>query len=157
MSKVTLRDYAALTGKEVGVSRWFKIDQPRIDAFADVTEDWQFIHTDPEKAKASPFGGTVAHGFLTLSMLAAMAYDGLPEIEGRLLGVNYGFDKVRFINPVPSGSRIRAKFKLLDITERKPLEVLTKSEVVVEIEGVEKPALLAEWLGVFYFEEITTT
>lgn len=153
MTELSMNEYVAQTGKEVGVSRWFEIDQSRIDKFADVTEDWQFIHIDPAKASETPFGGTVAHGFLTLSMLAAMAYDGLPSIKGRVIGVNYGFDKVRFISPVRSGSRVRAKFKLLEVSERNPKEFMSKNEVVVEIEGLEKPALLAEWIGISYFAE----
>jgi len=153
MSSIDMKEYLTLTGKEVGVSRWFEIDQTRIDKFADVTEDWQFIHVDPQKAADTPFRGTVAHGFLTLSMLAAMAYDGLPAVEGRVMGVNYGFDKIRFVAPVRSGSRVRARFKLLEVIARNPKEFMTKSEVSVEIEGSEKPALIAEWLGVSYFAE----
>ncbi len=105
-------------GSEIGVSRWFEIDQKRIDAFADVTEDWQFLHVDPEQAAKTPFGSTIAHGFLTLSMLSACAYDAVPRLEGVAMGVNYGFDKVRFVAPVKAGSRVRAKFKLLSIKER---------------------------------------
>jgi acyl dehydratase len=153
MSAIDIKEYVALTGQEVGVSRWFEIDQSRIDTFADVTEDWQFIHIDTEKATKTPFGGTVAHGFLTLSMLAAMAYDALPAIKGRVMGVNYGFDKIRFVTPVRSGSRVRARFKLLEVTVRNPKEFMSRSEVVVEIAGADKPALVAEWLGVSYFAE----
>ena len=93
------------------MSRWFLIDQKRIDAFADATEDWQFIHVDPEAAKATPFGSTIAHGFLTLSMLSAIAYDALPRVSGLAMGVNYGFDKVRFVAPVRAGRRIRGRFR----------------------------------------------
>jgi acyl dehydratase len=153
MSGIAMDDFVALMGTEVGVSRWFVVDQKRIDQFADVTEDWQFIHIDPDKAKTTPFGGTVAHGFLTLSMLAAMAYDGMPTIEGRVMGVNYGFDKIRFVAPVSSGSRVRAKFKLLEVTPRNANEFLTNTEVAVEIEGSDKPAHVAVWLGVSYFAE----
>jgi acyl dehydratase len=152
-SQISWGDYVALVGKEVGVSRWFELDQKRIDAFADITEDWQFIHVEPEKAAKTPFGGTVAHGFLTLSMLAAMAYDGLPQVRGRVMGVNYGFDKIRFVAPVRSGSRVRARFRLLEVTPRNPNEFMAKSEVFVEIEGSDKPALTAEWLGISYFAE----
>lgn len=152
-SQISWGDYVALVGKEVGVSRWFELDQKRIDAFADITEDWQFIHVEPEKAAKTPFGGTVAHGFLTLSMLAAMAYDGLPQVRGRVMGVNYGFDKIRFVAPVRSGSRVRARFRLLEVTPRTPNEFMAKSEVFVEIEGSDKPALTAEWLGISYFAE----
>ncbi len=153
MTEMTMQDYAAMIGSEIGVSRWFTLDQARINNFADVTEDWQYIHIDPEKAAATPFGGTIAHGFLTLSMLAAMAYDGLPTITGRVMGVNYGFDKIRFMSPVHAGSKVRARFKLLAVTERNPREFQTRSEVSVEIEGATKPAIMAEWLGLAYFAE----
>ena len=156
MSAIDMNEYAALAGGEVGVSRWFEIDQTRIDQFADVTEDWQYIHVDPAKAAKTAFGGTVAHGFLTLSMLVAMAYDGLPDIRGRVMGVNYGFDKIRFVTPVRSGSRVRARFKLMEVTARGANEFMTRSEVIVEIEGSDKPALVAEWLGVSYFAESVT-
>ena len=145
--QLTLAELQAKIGTETGVSRWLEISQARIDAFAEVTEDMQFIHVDPEAAKATPFGGTIAHGFLTLSMLSAMAYDALPRIKGIAMGVNYGFDKVRFINPVRAGSRIRGRFKLESIVERSPGEFQTRNTVTVEIEGQSKPALIAEWLG----------
>ncbi len=135
-----------MLGQDIGVSDWALIDQKMIDAFAGVTFDPYFIHTDPERAKQeTQFGGTIAHGFLTLSMLSAMAYDALPDIKGRTVGMNYGFDKIRFISPVPSGSRIRGRFKLADL-QRKPGQVVVKYAVTVEIEGMEKPALAAEWL-----------
>ncbi len=153
MTEMTMQDYAAMIGSEIGVSRWFTLDQARINSFADVTEDWQYIHVDPVKAAATPFGGTIAHGFLTLSMLAAMAYDGLPTITGRVMGVNYGFDKIRFMAPVHAGGKVRARFKLLAVTERNPREFQTRSEVMVEIEGATKPAIMAEWLGLAYFAE----
>ena len=140
-------------GEVVGTSKWFVIDQKRIDQFADVTEDWQYIHVDPEKAKASPFGTTIAHGFLTLSMLSAMVYDGGPEVDGVVMGVNYGFDKVRFVSPVKEGARVRAVFSVLDVTDKGPNEIQTTLGVTVEIEGEEKPALVAEWLGRRYFAE----
>src|SRR5579862_3131717 len=107
---LALDEFRALAGGEPLVSRWFVLDQPRIDAFAEVTEDRQFIHIDPEGARATPFGGAIAHGFLTLSMLSALAMDALPRIEGRAMGVNYGFDKVRFVSPVRAGARIRGRF-----------------------------------------------
>jgi acyl dehydratase len=156
MTEMTMQDYAALVGTEIGVSRWFMLDQKRIDSFADVTEDWQYIHIDPAKAAATPFGGTIAHGFLTLSMLAAMAYDGLPTITGRVMGVNYGFDKIRFMAPVRAGRQVRARFKLLAVVERNPREFQTRSEVTVEIEGEAKPAIVAEWLGLAYFAQAMT-
>jgi acyl dehydratase len=147
-SSVTLDEVIALTGSEAGVSRWFLIDQARIDAFAEITEDRQFIHIDPEAARATPFGGTVAHGFLTLSMLSALAMDALPKVEGRAMGVNYGFDKVRFVSPVPAGRRVRGRFRIEAITPRSPTEYLVRYAATVEIEGAAKPALVAEWLTV---------
>jgi acyl dehydratase len=143
---IGIDEYVALVGAEVGVSRWFAIDQPRIDAFAEITEDRQFIHIDPEAARATPFGGAIAHGFLTLSMLSALAMDALPAIEGRVMGVNYGFDKLRFLSPVPAGARIRGRFKLESVTPRSASEYLFRTIVTVEIEGAAKPALIAEWL-----------
>lgn len=144
---IALEDLKALVGAEIGVSRWFEISQARIDAFAEITEDHQFIHTDPAAAKMTPFGGTVAHGFLTLSMLSAMAYDAVPAVEGAVTGVNYGFDKVRFVAPVRSGSRIRARFRLIALTPRSSREYQARYEAAIEIEGSEKPALVAEWLS----------
>ena len=149
----TIPELQARIGTETGVSRWFDISQARIDAFAEITEDRQFIHIDPEKAKATPFGGTVAHGFLTLSMLAAIAYDALPPIEGVAMGVNYGFEKLRFITPVRAGSRIRGRFKLLALTQRSEAEYHMRKSVEVEIEGAAKPALVAEWLSLFFLKE----
>jgi acyl dehydratase len=128
------------------VSRWFVVDQRRIDAFAEVTEDDQFIHIDPERARATPFGGTVAHGFLTLSLLSAMAFDALPKVEGAAHGVNYGFERVRFVHPVRAGSRVRGRFTLQSATARSAREWLIAYDANVEIEGVDKPALAAVWL-----------
>jgi len=145
----TIPELQARIGTETGVSRWFDISQARIDAFAEITEDRQFIHIDPEKAKATPFGGTVAHGFLTMSMLSAIAYDAQARIEGVAMGVNYGFDKVRFVAPVRGGSRIRGRFKLESLTPRSPTEYQARNIVTVEIEGQTKPALVAEWLSIY--------
>lgn len=150
MATITLDELKTKVGQLVGTSRWFEIDQSRIDAFADVTEDWQFIHCDPEAAKETPFGGTIAHGFLTLSMLSAMTYDGAPDIEGSKMGVNYGFDKIRFVSPVPVGSKVRAHFTLSELTETRPGEVKNVWDVSVEIEGQERPALIAKWIGLRY-------
>ena len=146
MSTITLAQLKALEGQHFGTSDWFSIDQKRIDAFADVTEDWQFIHCDPEAAKETPFGGTIAHGFLTLSMLSAMVYQ-MPVLEGVAMGVNYGFDKVRFLSPVPAGARIRAHFTMKSVDDSKPGFITTIMAVSVEIEGQEKPALAADWIG----------
>ncbi len=140
-------DLAALIGTEMGLSRWFHIDQARIDAFAEVTEDRQFIHIDPEAAKATPFGGTVAHGFLTLSLASAMTYDAVAPLNGVVMGVNYGFDKLRFLAPVPVGSNVRGRFRLLSAEDKGGGRWLLKQELTVEIEGSDKPALIAEWLG----------
>ena len=151
MTPIAPSALAGLVGTEVGVSDWITVDQARIDAFADITEDRQFIHVDPEAAKATPFGGTIAHGFLTLSLLSRMSFDGVAPLEGVVMGVNYGFDKVRFLAPVPSGARVRARFKLLGADDKGAnggvARWLLKHEVTVEIEGGDKPALIAEWLG----------
>lgn len=126
--------------------------QDRIDAFADVTEDWQFIHLDAGMAAKTPFGSTVAHGFLTLSMLSAMSYEVQPDIPGMIMGVNYGFDRIRFVHPVKSGQRIRGRFEVTDVKER-PGRIVLRWAVTVEIEGEEKPAIVADWLNVFDLEE----
>ena len=141
----------SLIGQEVGVSRWITVDQARIDAFARITEDEQFIHVDPEAAKHTPFGGTIAHGFLTLSLASAMSYDAVEPLDGVVMGVNYGFDKLRFLAPVPAGSRIRGRFRLLSAEDKGAQDGVTrwllKHELTVEIEGADKPALIAEWLS----------
>ena len=112
MSEMTLNDLRALVGKQIGLSDWITVDQARIDAFAAVTEDHQFIHVDPARAAQTPFGGTIAHGFLTLSLLSAMHYNAIPDIAGTLHAVNYGFERIRFLSPVRSGVRIRGRFVL---------------------------------------------
>ncbi|MEQ3634990.1 MaoC family dehydratase [Alcanivorax sp.] len=135
-------------GKNVGQSEWRSIDQQRIDGFAELTEDPQWIHTDPERAaKESPFGATIAHGFLSLSLLSAMALDVLPTIKGQVMGINYGFDKVRFMNPVREGSKVRGSFTLLEVKRRSDNKWQLRHGVHVEIEGQKKPALIAEWLS----------
>ncbi len=143
--------FQALVGKEIGVSSWHVVDQKRIDTFANVIEDHQFIHVDPERSKATPIGTTVAHGFLTMSLLSVMSYEVMPGIEGTTMGFNYGFDKLRFLSPVKSGSRVRGRFVLAETTIRKPGEMLSRSHVTVEIEGESKPALAADWLGLIFF------
>jgi acyl dehydratase len=142
-----IRDYI---GKETGVSEWTRMDQARINQFADVTEDHQFIHVDQEAAKATPFGTTIAHGFLTLSMLSHFAKDGLIVPEGVKHGLNYGFDKVRLMSPVKSGKRVRGRFTLMSAEEKLPGQWHFKYAVKVEIEGEEKPALVAEWLNLIF-------
>ncbi|MBC6982709.1 MaoC family dehydratase [Caulobacter sp. 17J80-11] len=146
-AKVRFEDLPGLVGCELGVSDWFTIDQPRIDAFAEVTEDRQWIHCDVDRAKAE-MGGTIAHGFLTLSMLSVMTSQIL-QIEGFSRGINYGFDKVRFLTPVPAGARVRLREKLRS-AERKAGAMLLTRECAVEIEGRTRPAMTAEWIGVYY-------
>jgi acyl dehydratase len=149
---ITLDAYQAMVGKEIGVSSWHLIDQPRIDTYADVIEDHQFIHVDPERAKKeTAFGTTIAHGFLTMSLMSIMSYEVMPVIAGTTMGVNYGFDKLRFISPVRSGKRVRGRFVLAEAKLRKPNELQSRTNVTVEIEGEDKPALVAEWLGLIYF------
>ena len=150
---LSLENLKEQLGLEVGVSRWFTIDQARVDKFADLTEDWQYIHVDPVAAKKTVFNGTVAHGFLTVSLLSAMYYDAIPMIEGSKLGVNYGFDKLRFLSPVKVGSKIRGRFELSDIREVRPFEISTTWRVEVEIEDFDKPALVAHWIGRQYLSE----
>ncbi|MEM7059200.1 MAG: MaoC family dehydratase [Pseudomonadota bacterium] len=148
----------AKEGQEIGVTRWFHMNQDRINAFADATEDWYYIHTNPEKAAAeTPWGGTIAHGFLTASLLSAMAYDVIPPIEGVAHGVNYGFDKLRFVSPVPTGSNVRGRFTLSKADMTKPGEITLTYGVTVEIEGQEvanggRPALAADWIARQFFE-----
>jgi acyl dehydratase len=149
---ISLDAYQAMVGKEIGVSSWHLIDQPRIDTYADVIEDHQFIHIDPERArKETAFGTTIAHGFLTMSLLSIMSYEVMPVIAGTTMGVNYGFDKLRFISPVRSGKLVRGRFVLAEAKLRKPNELPSRTNVTVEIEGEDKPALVAEWLGLIYF------
>lgn len=143
----------ALIGDEKWFSRWFEIDQARIDAFADATEDWQFIHVDPKAAALTPFGGTIAHGFLTVSLLAAMSKDALPVIEGAVMGVNYGFDRLRFLAPVKSGARIRGCFALKSVVRKDGGRWLLTHAVRVEIEGETTPALAADWVSMRVVKE----
>jgi acyl dehydratase len=150
---ISLADYQSMVGREIGVSSWHLVDQKRIDIYADVIEDHQFIHVDPARAKAeTAFGTTIAHGFLTMSLMSIMSYEVMPVISGTTMGVNYGFDKLRFISPVRSGSRVRGRFTLADAKLRKPKELQSRTNVTVEIEGEEKPALIADWIGLIYFE-----
>ena len=141
--------WQAVEGKEKGVGEWMEIGQDRIDQFAEVTEDHQFIHVDPERAKATPFGSTIAHGFLTLSLLTHLgkreATGDPARYEGVVMGINYGFDKVRFVSPVKVGSRIRAH-DLLSKVELKGNSIQITRTMTVEIEGEERPALVADWL-----------
>jgi acyl dehydratase len=143
---VSTSDLPGLVGTELDASDWMKIAQDRVNEFADATNDRQFIHVDLEKAKASPFGGTIAHGFLTLSLLTHLLAEHMVLPENTALTINYGSDKVRFLKPVAVGQRIRAKQQLLEATEKKPGHWLMKMSVTVEIEGEQTPALIAEIL-----------
>jgi acyl dehydratase len=147
---VPLPDYLALKGKDLGVSDWIEVDQGRIDKFAEVTGDHQFIHVNPELASQTPFGTTIAHGYLTLSLLSQMAYGVMPGIKGSKMGVNYGLNSLRFMAPVKSGSRVRGAFRMVDVSERSPGVIQSTVEVKVEIEGEPKPALAAEWVTLAY-------
>ena len=150
MPVATIDEIRGRTGQEIGVSSWLTIDQERISAFADATEDRQFIHTEPETAAQTPFGGTIAHGFLSLSMLSRMAAEAMLIPDSVKMAVNYGLDRVRFIAPVRSGKRIRGRFRLDSVDEKAPGQLLLRHTVTVEIEGEEKPALTAEWLGLLF-------
>jgi acyl dehydratase len=146
MPLASLTEIKSRIGEEVGVSGWLEIGQARIDAFADATEDRQFIHVDADAAAATPFGGTIAHGFLTLSLLSRMAADAMLVPDGVKVMVNYGLERVRFLAPVRSGSRVRGRFVLDSVDEKAPGQWLMRHDVSVEIEGVDKPALSAVWL-----------
>jgi acyl dehydratase len=140
-----------LVGKPLGSSEWVLVDQAMIDKFADATGDHQFIHVDEERARLTPFGGTIAHGFLTLSLFPLlMAKSDCPHPAGVKMGVNYGGNKVRFLAPVRSGKRVRGHFKLLEIDEKRPGQWQQTLEFTIEIEGEEKPALMAEWISQFF-------
>ena len=135
-------------GKEVGLTDWFEVDQERINNFAEATGDFQYIHVDEERAAETPFGATIAHGFLTLSLLSKLSsMSGGIKLENSVMGINYGLNKVRFLNPVKVNSNIRSRFELISAEEKKTNHYLLKHNVTVEIEGEEKPALIAEWLG----------
>ena len=133
-------------GADLGTAEWVLIDQARINAFADCTLDQQFIHVDPVKAAKTPFGGTIAHGFLSLSLLSHFAESIGCGVENMVMGLNYGFDKVRFLAPVKVNSRVRAKSILLDASEKKPGQFLIKQQLSIAIEGEPTSALSAEWL-----------
>lgn len=152
MSKLLApNDIASAIGEEIGVSEWYEITQENVNKFADVTADHQFIHIDQDKAAQTPFGGTIAHGFYTLSMLSHFAETGCGvAVEGTKMGVNYGCDKLRFIQPVRVGSRIRGRSVLTAAEEKKPGQFLFTSKMTVEIEGIDKPALIADWLTMIF-------
>ena len=151
VSTASMEAMSRAVGTEIGVSGWTLIDQAMVDTFAKLTGDTYFIHTDPERAKReTPFGGTIAHGFLTTSLLANMAYQTCPWIEGTKTGVNYGFNRLRYVAPVPTGSRVRGRFVLKSF-EVQATRWQTIYDVSVEIEGGTKPALVAEWVGAGLF------
>lgn len=152
MPLATLDEIRNRIGEEVGVSSWVLIDQARIDAFAGATDDRQFIHVDPEAAAQTPFGGTVAHGFLTLSLLSRLGAEAMLLPDGLRMAVNYGLDRVRFLAPVRSGSRMRGRFRLDSVEEKAPGQILMRHNVTVEIEGEAKPALTADWLGLMFLQ-----
>lgn len=146
MRSVKIKDLENMIGQETGVSDWLAVYQDRVDQFADVTEDHQFIHVDVEKAKKTPFETTIAHGFLSLSFLSKFAEQCSLNIEDIAMGLNYGFDKVRFLNPVKTGSKIRGRFVLKGLIEKNPSQYLLTYSVIVEIKDETKPALVADWL-----------
>ncbi len=147
---ISVQQWADQVGSE-RVSDWVEVTQTMIDRFAEATGDHQFIHVDPERAAATPFGGTIAHGFLSLSLMPMLgARSGMPPIAGARMGVNYGGNRVRFVTPVRSGSRVRGRFRLLSFTERQPGVWEQVQEYVLEIEGEAKPAVIAEWISLIY-------
>ncbi|MEY4241986.1 MAG: hypothetical protein RJA14_1682 [Pseudomonadota bacterium] len=150
MQILTPEQATVLIGTDLGASDWLLVDQSRVDAFAETTEDRQFIHVDPVAAAATPFGGTIAHGFLSLSLLAVLMPQGAIVLEGIKMGVNYGFERIRFLAPVRTGRRIRARHTLLALEDKGGGRYLLRTEVTVEIEDEEKPALIAEWLTMQY-------
>ena len=150
MPTASLDEIRAKVGTDIGTSDWIIVDQPRIQAFADATEDQQFIHVDPAAAAQTPFGGTIAHGFLSLSLMSRMAADVMLVPDSLKLAVNYGFERVRFIAPVRAGKRVRGRFRLDSAQEKAPGQILLRHVVTVEIEGEDKPALTAEWLGLMF-------
>lgn len=148
---MTPQELQAKTGEVIGVSDWFAVTQERINMFADATGDHQFIHVDEEKARMTPFGGTIAHGFLTLSLLPVLgAMTEGARIGGVKMGINYGGNKTRFINPVRSGKRVRAHTKLLELVEKRPGQWQQTNEITIEIEGEDKPALICEWITMLF-------
>lgn len=153
MKSITLDELLAAIGQETGVSPWRTVTQTMIDQFADATDDHQFIHCDPRRAETeTPFGGTIAHGFLSLSLLSAFSFETLPGVEGADMGINHGFDEVRFVAPIKTGARIRARFKLADVKVRPSGWIQIANDVTIEIENSIKPALTARWLTLTFIE-----
>jgi acyl dehydratase len=151
-NEISLSDISSIVDTEIGVSDWILVDQTMINAFADATDDHQFIHVDPERAKETIFGGTIAHGFLTLSLLSAMNFNCVPKIREQTMGVNYGFDKIRFMSPVKAGARVRGRFRLAGARLRGAGMMMLTYDVSVEIENERKPALAAEWITISQFD-----
>ena len=150
MPVASLDEIRAKVGSAVGSSDWIEVGQDRITAFADATDDHQFIHVDQKLAAQTPFGGTIAHGFLSLSLLSRMAADTMLVPDTTRMAVNYGLDRVRFLAPVKAGKRVRGHFTLESAEEKAPGQLLLKHQVTVEIEGEDKPALTAQWLGLIF-------
>ncbi|MGB7319062.1 MAG: MaoC family dehydratase [Planktotalea sp.] len=152
--QTALTNAQAQIGTEVGVSNWITVDQKMIDEFAKTTQDEQWIHVDPVRAaKETPFGGTIAHGFLTLSLASRFAYDCFSMLPGQVMGINYGMNKLRFLMPVRAGSKLRGRFTLKDVNARNATDLLRTNTLTIEIEGEETPALVAEWLGLAVFKD----
>jgi acyl dehydratase len=152
VNEISLTDVRGLIGTETGLSDWIVVDQTMIDAFANATDDHQFIHVDPVRAAESSFGGTIAHGFLTLSLLSTMNFNCLPKVREQTMGINYGFDTVRFIAPVKAGARIRGHFILSEARFRGAGMLMTTYDVSIEIENERKPALTAKWTTIIQFD-----
>jgi acyl dehydratase len=150
MPLAPLAEIRSKIGQEIGLSDWLDVTQDRINEFADATDDHQFIHIDPTAAAQTPFGGTIAHGFLSLSLLSRMAADAMLVPDGVKMAVNYGLDRVRFLAPVRSGKRVRVRFVLDSVDEKAPGQILMRHTVTVEIEDEDKPALTAQWLGLIF-------
>lgn len=151
MTAISASEMQARVGQTLGTSEWVLVDQDMINKFADATGDHQFIHVNEEAARMTPFGGTIAHGFLTLSLFPRLiAQSDVPRVDGVKMGVNYGGNKVRFLAPVRSGKRVRGHFKLLELEEKRPGQWQQTLEFTVEIEGEDKPALMAEWISQFF-------
>ena len=153
MNKITIDNLQARIGEELGVSDWIDVGQERINEFAEVTEDRQFIHIDQEAAAKTPFGGTIAHGYLTLSLLPKLMEDIHFAPHNTVMAINYGADKLRFLAPVPSGSRVRARMTLMEIVNKRPGQYMVRGGVTMEIEGGDKPALSVESLSLFVLSE----
>ena len=147
-----LADAKAKVGTEVGVSNWITVDQAMIDQFAETTHDHQWIHVDADRAAAeTPFGGTIAHGFLSLSLASRFAYDCFPPVPGQVMGINYGFNKLRFLSPVLAGAKLRGRFVLKSVRKRSATDLLRENTLTIDIADSDTPALVADWLGLVVF------